>query len=180
MRTNLAAVTSSLKIFHSFRSQTLFLFLSIRTKLNVATLSSSLGQFVIFSLHTEEEKWANYSLFLIKSHQNEPNLLHLPNWSGDFDLGSQKLLELFEKFEFTRFWASFHRSRNIYCTIRSAIFNRCARYVFASIFMNTPTIANWTIALNPLIPAIWCAFRHIPGLCTILQQQQNQMIEAIQ
>lgn len=48
--TNLAAVTSSLNRFHSFRSQTLFIFLSINTKLNVATFSSSLAQFVVFAL----------------------------------------------------------------------------------------------------------------------------------
>lgn len=58
-RTNLAEVTSSRKIFHSFRSQTLFLFLSINTKLSVATLSSSLGQLVVLTLEiwTNIESW---------------------------------------------------------------------------------------------------------------------------
>lgn len=89
---------------------------------------------------------------------------------------SQKLLKLFEKFKFSRFRTSFHRSGNIYCTIRSAIFDRCARYIFASIFMNTPTIANRTIALNWLIAAIQTTLRHIPRLCTILSKKKLKKI----
>lgn len=46
----LFAVTSSLNVFHSRRSQTLFLFLSRRTKLNVAIFSSSVPHFVLLAL----------------------------------------------------------------------------------------------------------------------------------
>lgn len=47
---NLAAMTSSRNVFHSFRSHTLFLFLSSNTKLSVATRSSSLAQCVVLAL----------------------------------------------------------------------------------------------------------------------------------
>lgn len=50
--------TSSRNVFHSFRSQTLFLLLSINTKLSVAMRSSSLDQWVAFALY-DTEKWLN-------------------------------------------------------------------------------------------------------------------------
>lgn len=46
----LADMTNSRNIFHSLRSHTLFLFLSNKTKLSVATRSSSLAQCVVFAL----------------------------------------------------------------------------------------------------------------------------------
>lgn len=50
IHTYLAAMTSSRNVFHSFRSHTLFLFLSSNTKLSVATRSSSLAQCVVLTL----------------------------------------------------------------------------------------------------------------------------------
>lgn len=112
--TNLAAVTSSLNRFHSFRSQTLFIFLSINTKLNVATFSSSLAQFVVFALKIlrffnnvirDEQFHTNFSKFEVLFRIN------LPRICVAFNLYSQKFFELFQEFHFLRFWTSFHLSR---------------------------------------------------------------------
>lgn len=95
------------------------------------------------------------------------------------NLCSQKLLEFFEKFKFSWFWAPFHRPWYIYCTVRFAIFYRCARYVFASVLMNTPAIANGTIALDALIATIRRTLGNIPRLCTILLGLNNAVNQSI-
>lgn len=103
-------------------------------------------------------------------------VVNLPSCGSD--LWSQKFFQFLEKFKFTWFRASFHRSQLIYCTVRSTILYRCSRYIFASILMYTPTISNRTIALNALITAIWCTFRNIPCfrsiLCSHKQKQKKK------
>lgn len=93
-------------------------------------------------------------------------MLHLPG--GCSDLWSQKLFELFQKFELTRLRTSFHRSQLIYRTVRSAIFYRCARYIFARVLMHAPTVSDRAITLNALITAIRCTFWNIPRFRPIL------------
>lgn len=125
-------------------------------------------------------KWGNNNENLQNCHINCWNLKQLikimafvPVGSRACNLYSQKLFKLFEKFEFSWFGASLHRHWPwyVYCTVRSAIFYRCAGYIFASIFMNAPAIASRSIALNSLIASIRCTFGNIPCLSAILKVQ---------
>lgn len=65
-------------------------------------------------------------------------------------------------------WTSFHWSWCICNAIRSTIFHRCSRNIFTSVFMNTPTVANRSIALNTLISSICCTIRNVTSLATVL------------
>lgn len=108
----LVAVTSSLNVFHSLRSQTLFLFLSNRTKLRVAIFSSSVPHFVLSTLNS----YKNHKKF---KNQFENFQIFLPNVCAGSGLRLKKFFQIFEKFTFL--WTTLHRPNR---DIRICVYGR--------------------------------------------------------
>ena len=136
-------MTSSLNVLHSRRSQTLFLFLSSKTKLKVAIFSSSVAHFVLSALIVLR-KIIKLLFFL---NIFSPHICICSN------LSLEKFLQILEKF--VLLGTPGHRSRG---SVRVAswlfVLHGSARNWLSCILVHTPAIACRTIALNSLIATI--------------------------
>lgn len=144
-------MTSSLKVFHSRLSHTLFLFLSNSTKLKVAIFSSSVPHFVLSAL------WEN-DICKVKATDYLAYLeVNLPNIRAGSDLCFEKLFEIFEKFVFL--WTSLHRSNwDVGIALWLLILRATSRNRLSGVFVHAPTISGWSVALNAFVSSVHRAF----------------------